>query len=133
MANRIKAIGTYRPRIELGNSVQKSELFRSISRASNLTEGMVDLVVKELRDNIIEVCRTGRAVKVEEIGTFTPNIDLEGTLTLSFRADSVFANSLNIPGTFSGTIQNSEHIGMSGDDLVQIWNDRHPEDQVVLP
>ncbi|NTU56458.1 MAG: hypothetical protein HGA79_09440, partial [Anaerolineales bacterium] len=50
-----------------------------------------------------------------------------------FRADPVFANSLNIPGTFSGTIQNSEHIGMSGDDLVQIWNDRHPEDQVVLP
>ena len=131
MANRIKAIGTYRPRIDLGNSVQKSELFRSISRASNLTEGMVDLVVKELRDNIIEVCRTGRAVKVEEIGTFTPNIDLDGTLSLSFRPDRVFSNSLNIPGTFSGTIQNSEHIGMSGDDLVQMWNDNHPEDVVV--
>jgi hypothetical protein len=53
MASKIKAIGTYRPRIDLGISVQKPELFRSISRASNLTEGMVDLVVKELRDQII--------------------------------------------------------------------------------
>jgi len=131
MASKIKAIGAYRPRIELGKSVQKPELFRSISRASNLTEGMVDLVIKELRDNVIEICRSGRAVKVEELGTFAPSIDLEGNLTISFRADSVFANSLNIPGTFSGTILNSEHIGMTGDQLVQMWNDRNPEDQVA--
>lgn len=131
MASKIKAIGTYRPRIGLGVTVQKPELFRSVSRASNLTEGMVDLVVKELRDNIIEICRSGRAVKVEELGTFSPSVDLVGNLTISFRADPVFTNSLNIPGIFSGTIQNSEHIGMSGDDLVQMWNDNHPEDLVV--
>jgi HU domain fused to wHTH, Ig, or Glycine-rich motif len=132
MASRIKAIGAYRPRIELGNTVQKSDLLRAISRASNLTEGIVDLVVKELRDQIIEICRSGRALKVEEMGIFTPSIDLEGKLTLSFRPDVVFADGLNMPGTFSGTILNRENIGMTTAELVQMWNDRHPEDQVVF-
>jgi hypothetical protein len=130
MASKIKTIGAYRPRIDLGNSVQKPELLRSISRASNLTEGMVDLVIKELRDQIIEICRSGRAVKVEELGIFTPSIDLDGNLTISFRADTVFANGLNVPGTFSGTILNSENIGKTGEQLVQMWNEQNPDDQV---
>jgi len=82
--------------------------------------------------HIIEICRAGRAVKVEELGIFSPSIVLEGNLTISFRADSVFANSLNIPGIFSGTIRNSENIGMTGERLVQMWNSEHPEDQVVV-
>jgi hypothetical protein len=130
MASRIKAIGAYRPRIELGNTVQKGELLRSISRATNLTEGMVDLAIKELRDQIIEVCRSGRALKVEELGIFMPNIDLEGNMTISFRADPVFAHNLNMPGTFSGTILNRDNIGKTGEQLVQMWNEQNPEDQV---
>jgi len=38
---------------------------------------------------------------------------------------------INFPDTFSGRILNCEHIGKTGDDLVNLWNEQNPEDQVV--
>jgi len=132
MAYKIKAINAYRPRISLGNTVQKPELLRAVSRATSLVEGSVDLAIKEMRDQIIEFCRSGRPVKVDALGIFSPSIDLEGNLTISFRPDPAFANGLNTPGTFSGEIINRENIGKKSDDLVQLWNTQYPEDQVVF-
>ena len=132
MASKIKAIGAYRPRIEQGNTAQKPELLRAVSRATNLTEGIVDLVIKELRDQIIEFNRAGRAVKVEGLGTYAPNISLDGSLDLQYRADTAFSNGLNIPGIFTGTVLNREYIGKTGDELVAKWNEEHPEDVVAF-
>jgi hypothetical protein len=70
MAHRIQAINAYRPRINLGKTVQKPALLRAVSRATSLVEGTVDLAIKETRDQIIEICRSGRAVKVEGLGRF---------------------------------------------------------------
>jgi hypothetical protein len=130
MAPRIKAVNAYRPRIEQGNTVRKPELLRAVSRATSLVEGSVDLVVKELRDQIITFCSAGRAVKVEGLGTFAPNIGLEGAFSISFRPDPAFANGMNMPGTFSGKILNRENIGKTSSDLVTMWNTQYPDDQV---
>ena len=130
MAPRIKAVNAYRPRIEQGNTVQRPELIRAVSRATSLVEGSVDLVIKEVRDQIIEFCRSGRAAKVEGLGIFAPNIDLDGNLSISFRPDPFFANGLNVPGTFSGTIRNRENIGKTSNELIAMWNENYPEDLV---
>jgi len=130
MAPRIKAVNAFRPRIEQSYTVQKPEFLRVISRATSLVEGSVDLVIKESRDQIIEICRSGRAVKVEGLGIFSPSIDLRGKVTISFRPDPAFANGLNAPGLFSGSILNRENIGKSSDDLVAMWNEAYPEDLV---
>ena len=132
MASRIKAIGTYRPRIEQGNTVQRAELIRALSRATGLVEGSIDQVIKELRDQIIEFNRAGRAVKVDGLGTYSPNISLDGTLDLQYRADTAFANGLNIPGIFTGTILNRENIGKTGEELVAKWNMQYPDDPIVF-
>jgi HU domain fused to wHTH, Ig, or Glycine-rich motif len=132
MAPRIKAVNAYRPRIEQGNTVQKPELIRAVSRATSLVEGTVDQTIKEVRDQIIEFCRAGRAVKVDSLGTFSPSIDLEGNLAISFRPDPAFANGLNVPGIFTGTILNRENIGKTSEELVAKWNVENPNDQVVF-
>ena len=132
MAQKIKAINAFRPRLEQGITVQKYELVRAVSRATSLVEGSVDLVTKEMRDQIILFCSAGRAVKVEGLGTFTPTIDLAGNIAISFRADSAFANGLNMPGSFNGRILNRENIGKSGNELVALWNETNPEDQVEV-
>ena len=132
MASKIKAIGAYRPRVEQGHTVQRPELIRALSRATGLVEGSIDQVIKELRDQIIEFNRAGRAVKVDGLGTYAPNISLDGTLDLQYRADTAFANGLNIPGIFTGTIINREHIGKTSDELITKWNTEHPEDQVTI-
>lgn len=132
MAPKIKAVNAYRPQIKQGNTVQKAELIRAVSRATSLVEGSVDQAVKEVRDQIIEFCRSGRAVKVEGLGIFTPTIDLEGYFAISFRADPAMNYGLNMPGTFSGTILNREFIGKTSDELVARWNEEHAEDPVTV-
>jgi hypothetical protein len=131
MAPKIKAIGAYRPRIEQGSTAQKPELLRSASRATGLVEGTFDLSIRELRDQIIEFCCAGRAVKVEGLGTWTPNISLDGKLDIQYRADNALVKGLNVPGVFTGKILNRENIGKTGDDLVAMWNEANPEDQVA--
>jgi hypothetical protein len=131
MAHRIKAINAYRPRIEQGNTVQKPELVRALSRSTGLVEGSIDHSMKELRDQLIEYCRAGRAVKVEGLGTWTPTIALDGTLDIQYRPDAAFSYGLNIPGIFSGTIVNREFIGKTSDELVAKWNDDNPGDPVA--
>jgi hypothetical protein len=132
MALTIQAVNAYRPRIEQGNTVQKPELLRAASRATGIVEGTLDQSIKELRDQIIEFNRSGRAVKVEGLGTFSPSIDLEGNLAICFRPSPAFANGLNIPGIFTGTIVNRENIGKSTRELEIKWNEEHPDDQISI-
>jgi hypothetical protein len=68
MASKIKAIGALRPRIEQGKTAQKPDLLRAASRATGLVEGTLDLSIREMRDQIIEFCRAGRAVKNDGLG-----------------------------------------------------------------
>ena len=131
MAHRIQAINAYRPRIELGKTVQKPALLRAVSRATSLVEGTVDLAIKEMRDQIIEICRSGRAVKVEGLGRFEPIMDLDGQLSISFRADPAFAYSLN-KDAFEGNVLNKDNIGKTSEEFVIMWNEANPNDPVVF-
>ena len=88
--------------------------------------------MKELRDQLIEYCRSGRAVKVEGLGTWTPTIALDGTLDIQYRPDAAFSYGLNIPGIFSGTILNRENVGKTSDELVSRWNADNPTDLVTI-
>ncbi len=88
-------------------------------------------MIKELRDKLIEFTRSGRAVKIDGLGTWTPNIRLDGSFDIQYRADTAPVNGLNDPGTFTGTILNRENIDKTGDELVEKWNTDHPEDRVV--
>jgi hypothetical protein len=130
MASKIKVIGALRPRIELGHTVQKPELMRAVSRATGLVEGTADQAIKEFRDQIIEFCRAGRSVKVEGLGIWTPNIGMDGSLDIQYRADPALINGLNVPGTFTGGIINRENIGKTSEELYLDWNGNFPDDQV---
>ncbi|HEX6036053.1 MAG TPA: hypothetical protein VFY83_16565 [Anaerolineales bacterium] len=130
MAHRIKAINAFRPRIDQGNTVQKAELIRGLSRATSLVEGSVELAMKELRDQLIEHLRAGRAVKVDGLGIWTPTIALDGTLDIQYRPDAAFGYGLNLPGMFTGKIHNPHNIGKTSDDLVLMWNEANPTDLV---
>lgn len=132
MAHKIQAINTYRPRLDQGNTVQQPELIRILSHGTGLLEGTVDHTIKELRDKIIFYCRSGRAVKVQGLGTWTPSIGLEGKLCIHYRPDPAFVYLLNMPGVFTGTILNKEYIGKTADELVMKWNEDYPEDPVMI-
>lgn len=130
MAYKIQAINAYRPRLDQGNTVKQPELLRTLSHGTGLLEGAVDHSIKELRDKIIFYCQSGRAVKVDGLGTWTPSIGLDGKINIQYRPDPAFNYRINMPGMFTGSIINREHIGKTGDELVDKWNEDNPEDPV---
>ncbi len=49
---------------------------------------------------------------------------------INLRKDTSFGFALNTPGVFVGEILNSENIGKSSDELVDMWNAEFPDDPV---
>ena len=130
MATKIQAINTYRPRVKLGRRAEMDELVTFIARSTGLNESGVKQVLLELRDAAIFFNQQGRAVKLEGLGTYSPSIDLVGTLSVSHRADVVLKNALNAQGSFKGEIVNRANIGKTSDELVAMWNTDNPGDPV---
>jgi hypothetical protein len=109
-----------------------NKFVRCPSHGTALLEGNVAHMMKELREKIIFYCSSGRAVKVEGLGIWTPTIGLDGKLNIHYRPDPSFIFRLNMPGMFTGKILNREYIGKTSDELVAKWNEDYPEDPVVV-
>jgi len=131
MASRIKAINAYRPRIKLGQRADTKDLVEFIARSTGLNESGVQQVLLELRDAVVFFAQRGQPVKLEGLGTYTPTIDLDGTIGVGHRADIEIKNRLKDLSAFKGQIENREHVGKTGDELVALWNAAHPEDPVA--
>ncbi|MBN2088661.1 hypothetical protein JW964_03565 [candidate division KSB1 bacterium] len=131
MTSLIKAINAYRPKLVLGKRVDMKEMIEFIARSTGLNEGTIRQVLIELRDGVIFFNLRGQPVYLECLGTYTPAIDLDGTITIGHRADMTIKNSLNAPGAYKGEIQQRENIGKTSEDLVERWNKEHPEDRVA--
>jgi len=101
-----------------------------ISSRTGLNESEVRQVLFELRDGVIFYNKQARPVQLEGLGTYTPGIHLDGTITVGHRADSEIKKQLNTPGEFRGTILRRENIGKSSEELVTLWNSENPDDPV---
>jgi hypothetical protein len=131
MANRIKAINAYLPKLVLGKRAETTDLVEFIARSTGLNEGSIRQVLLELRDAVSFFNVRGQAVSLEGLGTYTPTIDLDGTINVGHRADNALKNRLNTPGAYKGEIQQRENIGTTSDELVARWNAEHPDDPVA--
>jgi hypothetical protein len=130
MANRIKAINALRPRLKLGPTVQFRELTALISSRTGLTSSQVLQVLLELRDTVAFYHLTGRGVKLDGLGTYLPNIGLDGTFNVEHRLDRDLKARLNDTESFAGTIVNRRRIGKTAAELVALWDELHPDDPV---
>ena len=126
MASKIQAINANRPRIKLGRTAGNEELIEFIARSTGLNESGIRQALLELRDAVITFNKQGRAVKLDGLGTYTPSINLEGTIKVGHRADSSLKNALNMKSAFKGDIINRENIGKTSDELVIMWNTENP-------
>jgi hypothetical protein len=132
MANKIQAIGAYRPRIKLGKRVERDGLVKFIARSSGLNESGIMQTLLELRDAIIFFNLQGIPVELEGLGTFYPTIGLDGVFGVGHRPDPMLKYAYNVPLAFKGDIENRDMIGKAVAELIARWNEEHPEDPIVL-
>lgn len=131
MASRIKAFQANMPRIAHARTIQREELVEYIAQRTGLNQGEILLVLYELRDAISYYLRVGYGVKLEGLGTWLPNIRLNGTFDVQYRLDRGLKRALNGVNDFYGKILNRKNIGKTPDELVAQWNAEHPDDPVA--
>ena len=130
MARKLAAIRKYRPKIERERTRQMRRVVEGIAMHTGLNEGELRFVVYELRDTILEAHRSGEAVKIEGLGTFTPTIRVDGSLDIIFRPEPDMLRQLNDHTKFYAKILNKSNIGKSADELAAQWNAEHPDDPI---
>ncbi|HSL46428.1 MAG TPA: hypothetical protein VK897_23540 [Anaerolineales bacterium] len=82
-------------------------------------------------ETLISFLTEGRPIHTG-VAIFTPSIDLQGKLSVNIRLDKRIISALNAPGAFAGNVHNGKNIGMSTAQIVQLWNDEHPGDLIVV-
>jgi hypothetical protein len=130
MTSRIKAINLNRPRVRINQTMELREVSQYIAGITSLSTVDVLAVVLALRMAIVDYASRGIGVKLEGLGTFLPNIDLDGAVDLLYRIDSDLLKDLNRE-PFAGLVKNKRNIGKTPDELVAQWNAEHPDDPVV--
>jgi nucleoid DNA-binding protein len=130
MTSRIAAIKATRPQIDLDPTLSTQLLIEHIAGRTGLNAGEVMLMAYELCDALSMFLSMGQPIHLEKVGTFTPDVRVDGTIFVHFRPGPELKRRLNAPDAFSGRLRNRQNIGKTSDDLVTQWNGEHPDDRV---
>ena len=132
MAKIVQAVRKYGPKLERQTTVELEELFEWMARHSGMVESELSRTVLELYGGILHFNRQGRAVKLPNIGTFSPGMDRTGTLRTNFRmAVRLRKNFADING-YNGRIKNKSRIGWSDAAYKAFWDEQHPDDPLEI-
>ncbi len=101
-----------------------------ITQRTTLSSGVVKNVQESEVETLIGLLLDGRPVHTG-IAVYTPSIDLDGTIEVKVRVDKRILRALNAEGAFRGRIINRENIGKTRDDLIEQWNQDHPDDPIT--
>jgi hypothetical protein len=132
MANLLKAVNQFRPKIKLGKTVESKEVFKYMADRTSLNKGSIQIVAAEFADAIAFFNKQGRGVKIEGLGTYYPKIAMDGKFSVSHRLDKDIKSALNTDGSFSGDIVNKANIGKTKEELIEMWNEAFPDDKVII-
>lgn len=130
MASKIMAIKTNRPRIDLQPTIRTPQLVEFMAANTGLSTGQVLLVAYQLQDALAVFLGSGKPVKLDGVGTFTPDVRADGTLIVHYRPDVDLKRRINTQTAFRAPLHNKKNIGKTSAELISQWNADHPDDPV---
>ena len=131
MAKLIQAFSKYCPKIDLMEAADPKRFMELITQRTTLSTGVVKNVQESEVETLIGLLKEGRSVHTG-VAIFRPTIDAQGNLSVSVHVDKRITSALNVPGAFTGKVNNSANIGKTTDEIVYLWNQDHPEDMIVF-
>ena len=90
------------------------------------------MVLAELHDTILFFNRQGRAVKLPDIGTFSPGMDRQGNLRTNFQAAVRLKKQMSDRDKYWGRILNKSRIGWSDEAYKALWDAENPDDPLAV-
>ena len=130
MPKLIQAFTAFGPKVELMEAAEPQRFMELLTQRTTLSTGVVKNVQESEVETLIGLLKEGRPVHTG-IAIFTPSVDLEGNLSVSVRVDKRITAALNVPGAFTGKITNGPNIGKTSQELVDLWNERFPDDPIL--
>ena len=131
MAKLIQAFSKYGPKIDLMEAANPRRFMDLITQRTTLSAGVVKNVQESEVETLIGLLKEGRSVHTG-IAVFRPIIDAQGNLSVNVRVDKRLTSALNVPGAFTGKVDNSANIGKTTDEIVSLWNQDHPDDMIIV-
>jgi hypothetical protein len=127
MAQLIQAFSKYGPKIDLMETAEPRRFMDLITQRTTLSAGVVKNVQESEVETLIGLLKEGRSVHTG-IAVFRPIIDAQGNLSVNVRVDKRITSALNVPGAFTGKVNNSANVGKTTNEIVSMWNEEHPTD-----
>lgn len=131
MAKLLQAIVALAPKIHLMKAASPQHFMELITKRTTLSVGVVKNVQESEVETLIDLLREGRPVQTG-VAIFTPCIDLQGNLSIKVRLNKRLVSALNATGAFTGKINNSANIGKTSQEIIALWNEEYPDDQIEV-
>ena len=126
MPQKIQIWSKYGPRIVLGDPMEPEEVIENIVNATNQSRGSVLAVLSELDVQITAGLKAGRIVRLPNGTRFEPVGKKDGYVNILVNVSNQLTNIVN--ATFRGKWLNSENIGKTESQMIELWNAMHPDD-----
>lgn len=120
MANKMQAVVKYGPRIAPGASAHNDDVIEHMMERSGASRGECFQSVQNVVDMLRHYLRRGSNVHIDDLGSFSVEVDLKGDFNIHFRPDQDLRDEVKTG--FRGVIENGENIGKTMADLVALWN-----------
>jgi hypothetical protein len=131
MAKLVQAFTAFGPKIDLQAATPPSRFLELITQRTTLSNGVVKNVQENEVETLIGLLNEGRPVHTG-IAIFTPTVDLEGNINISVRVDKRIREALNTGSAFKGKITNRANIGMTSQEMTNLWNKEHPDNPIPV-
>ncbi|MBC8285834.1 MAG: hypothetical protein H8E42_00015 [Nitrospinae bacterium] len=128
MANKIQAWAAYGPKIELANPMTKEEIIENIVAATNQSKGSVLAVLSELDVQTEAGLKAGRIVQLPNRTHYEPIGKSDGSVKIGVRVSPELEKKVNT--SFRGVWKNRENAGKTEAEMIELWNQDHPEDLI---
>ncbi len=132
MAKIVQAVRKYGPKLERHSTAQIDSVVEFMAHSTGLNRGEVLMVLAELHEAILFYNQMGQAVKLPDIGTFSPGMDRHGNLRTNFQAAVRLKNKMSDRTRYSGGIKNRNRIGWTDQEYKALWDSEHPDDPLEL-
>lgn len=110
--------------------IEAEDVGELIEGRTSFTSGSIIHMLTEFKYALEHFAKRGQPVRLKGLGIFSPTIDKEGVVSLNFRLDKALKSNLNKPQGFKAPVINRDMIGKSVDDMVERWNNEHPDDKI---
>ncbi len=130
MAKKIQAWTEFRPRLEPVAPMKSEELIENIVAATNQSRGSVQAVLSELDVQIESALKGGRIVHLPNGTHFQPTGKKDGSVNIDVRVNPDLDKRIN--AGFRGKWINSDNFSKSEEEIIALWNEKHPDDLVEV-